>query len=60
MQYKIPRCVIGENKTFLGEEKLLGSRGVDVVVGDDKKCYELMCSFIEAHPEEWYEDIGEE
>ena len=60
MQYKISRCVVGENKTFMGEEALLASRGVEVIVGDDKTCYNLMQQFIKLHPEEWNEDIGEE
>jgi cytosine/creatinine deaminase len=52
--------VIGENKTFLGEEELLKSRGVEVVVGKDKTCYDLMQAFIKRNPAEWNEDIGEE
>ncbi|WP_114783951.1 nucleoside deaminase [Botryobacter ruber] len=56
--YGIPRVVIGENKTFMGEEELLRSRGVDVIVADDKACYELMQEFIQNNPELWNEDIG--
>ena len=59
-QYKIPRVVVGENKTFLGEEAWLASRGVEVIVAEDKTCYNLMQEFIKQHPEEWNEDIGEE
>jgi cytosine/creatinine deaminase len=58
--YGIPRVVIGENRTFLGGEELLRSRGVEVVVLDDPECIELMRAFIAAHPEVWNEDIGEE
>ncbi len=58
--YGIPRVVIGENRTFLGGEELLRSRGVEVVVLDDPDCVELMRAFIVAHPEIWNEDIGEE
>jgi cytosine deaminase len=58
--YGIPRVVIGENRTFLGEEDLLRSRGVEVIVADDQECVGLMEDFIAAHPEEWNEDIGEE
>lgn len=58
--YGIPRVVIGENYTFLGEEELLKSRGVDVVVVDDARCRELMEKFITTYPELWHEDIGEE
>jgi cytosine deaminase len=58
--YKIPRVVIGENRTFLGGEELLRSRGVDVVVLDDAECIELMEDFIAREPALWNEDIGEE
>ncbi|KZT68511.1 cytidine deaminase-like protein [Daedalea quercina L-15889] len=57
--YKIPRLVIGEHRNFVGEEELLRSRGVEVVVLDDPACVELMKRFIKEKPEEWYEDIGE-
>ena len=56
--YGIPRVVIGENKTFMGEEDLLRARGVEVIVADDKACYELMQQFIRDNPELWNEDIG--
>ena len=49
--YNIPRVVIGENITFKGEEDLLKSRGVEVVVLDDPECKELMQKFIKAKPE---------
>ncbi len=57
--YKIPRVVIGENRTFLGAEDLLRSRGVDVVVLDDAECVAMMAAFIGAEPQLWNEDIGE-
>jgi len=57
--YGIPRVVIGENQTFMGEEELLRSRGVEVEVLQDPRCTELMSRFIEASPELWNEDIGE-
>ena len=58
--YKIPRVIIGENRTFLGGEELLRSRGVEVVVLDDAECIELMEDFIAREPALWNEDIGEE
>jgi cytosine deaminase len=58
--YGIPRVVIGENRTFMGEEDLLRSRGVAIEVVDDETCVKLMREFIAAHPELWNEDIGEE
>ncbi len=56
--YGIPRVVIGENRTFMGEEDLLRSRGVAIEVVDDPTCVRLMREFIAAHPELWNEDIG--
>ena len=58
--YGIPRVVIGENRTFIGGEDLLRSRGVEVVNLDSAECVALMDEFIAAHPEIWNEDIGEE
>jgi cytosine/creatinine deaminase len=60
IQFGIPRVVIGENKTFGGNEELLRSRGVDVVVADDPDCIALMTRFIKEKPELWNEDIAEE
>jgi cytosine deaminase len=57
--YGIPRVVIGENQTFMGEEELLRSRGVSVEVVQDPECVGLMKEFIAARPELWNEDIGE-
>lgn len=56
--YGIPRIVIGENQTFLGEEALLTSRGVIVEVLQDPTCIQLMTAFIRDHPALWNEDIG--
>ena len=56
--YRIPRVVVGENKTFMGEEELLRSRGVAVDVLQDPRCVELIGRFIREHPELWDEDIG--
>ena len=57
--YKIPRVVVGENRTFQGPEDYVRSRGVDVQVVDDPTCVDLMERFQRAHPELWNEDIGE-
>ena len=56
--YGIGRVVVGENRTFRGDEDLLRSRGVDVEVVQDPECIHLMTTFIAAHPELWKEDIG--
>lgn len=56
--YGIPWVVIGENRTFMGEEELLRSRGVQVEVRQDSQCVALMEQFIAEKPELWNEDIG--
>jgi len=58
--YGIPRVVMGENRTFVGGEDYLRSRGVEVVNLESQECVDLMDEFIAAHPEIWNEDIGEE
>ena len=57
--YGIPRIVIGENGTFLGDEELLRARGVQLDIVQDPECIAMMKDFIATHPELWNEDIGE-
>ena len=57
--YGIQKVIVGENSTFMGEEDLLRSRGVEVTVLNDATCQELMRQFIAAKPDLWNEDIGE-
>lgn len=57
--YGIPKVVVGENTSFMGEEVLLKSRGVEVDVVESEKCKQLMAEFMAAKPELWNEDIGE-
>ena len=57
--YGIPKVVIGENKTFMGEEEWLRSRGVQVEVLQDNRCISQMEQFIADHPALWNEDIGQ-
>ena len=56
--YGIPRVVVGENRTFLGEEALLRERGVSVEVAQDERCIAMMQRFIRERPGLWNEDIG--
>jgi len=56
--YGIRHVVVGENRTFMGEEDLLRARGVRVEVLQDERCTAMMNAFIAAHPELWNEDIG--
>lgn len=56
--YGIPRVIIGENRTFMGDEELLRSRGVKIEVLQDNRCIALMERFIAEKPSLWNEDIG--
>ena len=56
--YKIPRVVVGENRTFLGAEHYMRSQGIQVDVVQDEECIQLMSGFIQSKPELWNEDIG--
>ena len=58
--YGIPRVVIGENRTFMGGEDHLRSRGVEVIDLDSEVCVQLMRDFIAQRPDVWNEDIGED
>ena len=58
--YGIPHVIVGENRTFMGEEDLLRARGVRVEVVQDDECIRMMREFIAAHPGLWNEDIGED
>lgn len=57
--YGIPKVVIGENQSFMGEEALLKSRGVEIQLVDSTECKQMMNDFIAQKPELWNEDIGE-
>jgi cytosine deaminase len=57
--YGIPTVVVGENLSFMGEEALLRSRGVEVQVLQDKQCIAMMRDFMRDMPELWNEDIGD-
>jgi cytosine/creatinine deaminase len=56
--YGIPHVVVGENRTFMGEEEWLTSRGVRVDVVQDETCIAMMRDFVQKHPALWNEDIG--
>jgi creatinine deaminase len=59
LQFRIPRVIVGENRTFAGNEDFLRSRGVEVIVLDDPSCVALMSRFQSEYPDVWNEDIGE-
>lgn len=56
--YGIPRVVIGENRSFMGEEQWLSARGVQIQVIQDQRCIQLMREFVQSYPSIWAEDIG--
>jgi cytosine deaminase len=58
--YGIPKVIIGENETFVGDEGILRDSGIDFTILQHPECIALMRGFIHEFPEEWYEDIGEE
>ena len=57
--YGIPKVVIGENVTFMGDEAHLTASGVALEVLNDEECIKMMTQFIADKPELWNEDIGE-
>ena len=56
--YGIPRVIVGENRTFMGDEDHLRAKGVEVEVVDSAECEALMRQFIADSPALWNEDIG--
>ncbi len=56
--HRIPRVIVGENRTFMGAEDLFASRGVRLDVVQDPRCIALMERFIRDRPDLWNEDIG--
>jgi creatinine deaminase len=59
VQFKIPKVIVGESKTFSGAREFMESHGVEVVDLNDPECVEMMTDFIEKNPALWNEDIGE-
>ncbi len=57
--YRIPKIVIGENRTFRGPEDYVRSRGVVLEIAEDPECMRLMKEFIRSQSDLWNEDIGE-
>lgn len=59
VQFKIPKVVVGESKTFSGARKFMESHGVEVIDLENQECIQMMTDFIDNNPELWHEDIGE-
>jgi len=56
--YGIPKVVIGENKTFMGDEEILKASGVELIILQEPACIQMMSEFIKNNPGLWNEDIG--
>ena len=59
VQFKIPKVMVGESRTFGESRAFLESHGVEVVDLDLQECVDMMNEFIEAEPTLWNEDIME-
>ena len=60
VQFKIPKVIVGESKTFDGAREFMESHGVEVIDLENPECIAMMEDFIEENPKLWNEDIGEE
>jgi cytosine/creatinine deaminase len=60
VQFRIGTVVVGEARTFRGGIDWLRERGIEVLELDSPACVRLLAAFIEAHPDVWNEDIGED
>jgi cytosine deaminase len=56
--YGIPKVIVGENITFMGDEEHLKSHGVEIEVLQNEDCINMMKKFIADKPNLWNEDIG--
>lgn len=59
VQFKIPKVIVGESRTFAGAREFMESHGVEVVDLDNPECIAMMESFIREKPQLWNEDIME-
>lgn len=59
-QFGIGRVVVGEATNFVGGEDWLRENGTEVTTLADPALIAQMAGYIEAHPDIWNEDIGEE
>ena len=58
-QFNIGALVVGESVNFAGGVAWLREAGVEVVDLQSQECITMMADYIAAHPEIWFEDIGE-
>lgn len=58
VQFKIPKVIVGESRTFSGAREFMEDHGIEVIDLDNEECIKMMSSFISKNPELWNEDIG--
>ena len=59
VQFKIPKVIVGESRTFAGARAFMEEHGVEVIDLDLPECIDMMNGFIAEKPTLWNEDIGE-
>lgn len=59
VQFRIPKVVVGESRTFAGARAFMEEHGIEVVDLDLPECVAMMEDFIRKNPALWNEDIGE-
>ena len=59
VQFRIPKVIVGESRTFSGAREFMEGHGVEVIDLDLTECFLMMKEFIAKNPELWNEDIGE-
>ncbi|GAB3730633.1 nucleoside deaminase [Spirosoma lituiforme] len=59
VQFKIPKVIVGESRTFPGAREFMEQHGVEVIDLDLPECVDMMNRFIAEKPALWHEDIGE-
>ena len=59
VQFRIPKVVVGESRTFAGARAFMEEHGIQVIDLDLLECVTMMEEFIRKNPALWNEDIGE-
>ncbi len=55
--YKIPKVVMGENKTFPGPEDYLEKHGVELINLNLDECKRMLADYIHQNPDIWAEEM---
>ena len=59
-QFRFPRVIVGESRTFQGGIAWLRSLNIEVIDLDSQERVTLLTNYIQKNPAIWHEDIGEE